>query len=215
MSALLSEGNDDYVSLINIKPGTRRALVKGVIVELLEDPPQSATNIRDHRYHYRLADTSASIELAIPHGTLQDLVSRNFNTLGVVAGNNYDHIDSIVFPSDNESRKQMDDSTGFIWKESEGVTMNFVHGELRNIGAEYAEDSEWSGWSDDEHEESLKWLLQPGDVISITVATVWSHGKMVIVPISGNKEIPLKIGRLATNFKVEPDLSKLYTSSRE
>ncbi|CDR96174.1 hypothetical protein, conserved [Babesia bigemina] len=205
-----------FVPLADIRPGTRRAAVKGVVVELLDDPPQSATHIRDHRYHYRFADTTASVELAVPHGILQDLVSKNFNTLSVSAGHNAELIDQVVFPSnDGGSRALRGAGQGFTVKESEGVTMNFVRGELRNIGSEFAEDSDWSGWSEDKNEESLKWLLQPGDVLGIHVSTAWSHGHMVIVPIAGKKQAILKLGRLDTNFTLEPDLSKQYTSSRE
>ncbi|GIX62260.1 uncharacterized protein BcabD6B2_16950 [Babesia caballi] len=216
MCDLLSDRDPRYSPLIELKPGTRRTVVRGVIVELLDDPPQSATHIRDHRYHYRFADTTASVELAVPHGILQDLVSHNFNTLNVVAGHNADLVDQILFPS-KEGRGRGFSSTGhgFTVKESDGVTMNFVRGELRNIGSEFAEDSEWSGWSEDEREESLKWLLQPGDVVGIQACTAWSHGHMVLVPLAGKREALLKLGRLSTKFALEPDLSKQYTSTRE
>ncbi|ORM42048.1 uncharacterized protein BXIN_0902 [Babesia sp. Xinjiang] len=205
-----------FVSLIDVKPGARRVAVKGVIVELLDDPPQSATHIRDHRYYYRFADTTASVELAVPHGVLQDLVSKNFNRLSIVAAHKTDFIDQVLFPpADLRSSAFCGDSPGFTVKESGGVTMNFVRGEPRNIGSEFAEDSDWSGWSEDENEESLKWLLQPGDVIGVYASTAWSHGHMVLVPIAGKKETLLKLGRLDTNFKLEPDISRQYTSSRD
>ncbi|GFE52675.1 hypothetical protein BaOVIS_000790 [Babesia ovis] len=216
MCDIVNDCGMNFISLADVKPGTRRVALKGVVVELLDDPPQSATHIRDHRYHYRFADTTASVELAIPHGILQDLVSKNFSELSVVAGHNADFVDQVLFPPvDSRNIAYNLDGPGFSTKESDGVTMNFVRGEPRNIGSEFAEDSDWSGWSEDENEESLKWLLQPGDVIGVYASTAWSHGHMVIVPISGKKESLLKFGRLDTNFTLEPDLSKQYTSSRE
>lgn len=215
MSIDLEDGDKKYFSVIDLKPGTRRVTLRGVIVELLDDPPQSTTNIRDYRYRYRFADATASVELAVPHGMLQGLVSKNFNTIALVPGHNVDLIDKNIFTSEYRSRVSGDDGPGFTVKQSDGVTMNFVHGELRNIGSEFAEDSDWSGWSEDEKEESLKWLLQPGDVVSIYAATIWSHGRMVIIPTSGKREPLMKLGRLAVNFKLQPDLSRQYTSSRE
>ncbi|KAK1938694.1 hypothetical protein X943_003467 [Babesia divergens] len=215
MSIDLEDGDKKYFSVIDLKPGTRRVTLRGVIVELLDDPPQSTTNIRDYRYRYRFADATASVELAVPHGMLQDMVSKNFNTIALVPGHNVDLIDKNIFTSEYRSRVSGDDGPGFTVKQSDGVTMNFVHGELRNIGSEFAEDSDWSGWSEDEKEESLKWLLQPGDVVSIYATTIWSHGRMVIIPTSGKREPLMKLGRLAVNFKLQPDLSRQYTSSRE
>ncbi|EDO05121.1 hypothetical protein BBOV_I000270 [Babesia bovis T2Bo] len=205
----------NFVSLADVKPGTRRVALKGVIVELLDDPPQSATHIRDHKYFYRFSDSTASVELAVPHGILQDLVSKNFNRIDIISGHNVDFIDQVLLPDAIPNRVRGLDGSGFTTKESEGVTMNFVRGEPRNIGSEFAEDSDWNGWSEDEKEDSLKWLLQPGDVIAIHASTAWSHGHLVIIPTTSIHESIMKVGRLFTKFKLEPNLSKLYTSTRE
>ncbi|KAK2197811.1 hypothetical protein BdWA1_000814 [Babesia duncani] len=120
--------------------------------------------------------------------------------------------ESILFSKHAAQESQLDQD-GFTVIATE-VNPTNSNDERRHLGAQFAEDADWSGWSADEHEESLKWLLQPGDVLHLTSAcTTWSYGQMVLVP---NTALPQALSKLPSfffDFKTEPDFSRVSSKN--
>ncbi|EKX73471.1 conserved hypothetical protein [Theileria equi strain WA] len=201
MSGTKSAG---LVKVKNLKPGLRNISISGVIVEFIDDPPQSATEIRNFRYHYRFADSGASVELAVPHGILQDIISKASSVINVVSGHNIDLVDEFLCSNDDDVKAEGEPGCSF--REGSAVAPRSDSG-IKSLGGDFEEDSDWCCWSDDE-KESLKWTLQPGDVIFIKSAiTTWSHGHMVLVPNENSIE---KVGEFSIDFSLEPDMSKQF-----
>ncbi|XP_951816.1 uncharacterized protein TA15735 [Theileria annulata] len=206
----------DFSNIKNLKPGLKNVSLHGVIVEFISDPPQSTTELRNYRYHYKLADSSGSITLAVPHGILMDTISKLTSYVSLTSGHNASKVEQYLFSK--IPVLDLDSAPGFTIKEVQPTQSNSTKGEMKYIDSEFDEDSDWNGWSDDEESkrESLKWLLQPGDVIYIPSAlTTWSHGQMVLVPNETKNESLTKIGKFQTQLKMEPDMSKQFTGSKE
>ncbi|UKK01612.1 hypothetical protein MACK_002430 [Theileria orientalis] len=203
----------EFSKIKTLKPGLKNISLYGVIVEFMNDPPQSTTEARAYRYHYRLADSSGSISLAVPHGILQDTASKLTSCVNVSSGHNSSKIEEYLF-SKNQFFEQ-DSTPGFAVKEPQ---LFLTSGEQKAVNSEFDEDSDWNGWSEDEEvgSDSLKWLLQPGDLIHVQSAlTTWSHGQLVLVPSDSKHNYIRKVGRLPSEFRLEPDMSRQHSTPKD
>nr|PVC49917.1 hypothetical protein MACL_00002666 [Theileria orientalis] len=204
----------EFSKIKTLKPGLKNISLYGVIVEFLNDPPQSTTEARAYRYHYRLADSSGSVSLAVPHGILQDTVSKLTSCVKVSSGHNSSKVEEYLFSKNHFFDK--DSNPGFAVKEAQVFLT--TTGDQRAINSEFEEDSDWNGWSEDEEVggDSLKWLLQPGDLIYVQSAlTTWSHGQLVLVPGDSKHNYVRKVGRLPGEFRLEPDMSRQLSTQKD
>ncbi|UKJ90799.2 hypothetical protein MACJ_001734 [Theileria orientalis] len=204
----------EFSKIKTLRPGLKNISLYGVIVEFMNDPPQSTTEVRAYRYHYRLADSSGSIVLAVPHGILQDTTSKLTSCVNVSSGHNSSKIEEYLF-SKNPFFDQ-DSKPGFALKEAQPFLT--TTGDQRAVNSDFEEDSDWKGWSEDEEfgGDSLKWLLQPGDLIHVQSAlTTWSHGQLVLVPTDSRHNYIRKVGRVPSEFRLEPDMSRQHSTPRD
>lgn len=87
----------EFSNIKNLKPGLKNVSLHGVIVEFINDPPQSTTEPRNFRYHYKFADSSGSVTLAVPHGILMDTISKLTSYVSLTSGHNSSKVEQYLF----------------------------------------------------------------------------------------------------------------------